>query len=437
MQRERMMAGNGLFYPIIGFASVFAFIYMSFGDLKINLSEETKMSFVGRNGTQFMVDGKVFYINGWNSYWLMDQAVDEYSKPRVRAMLQAGAKMGLTVCRTWAFNDGAYHALQISPGRFDERVFKALDHVIAEARKQGVRLLLTLVNNLQAYGGKTQYVNWAWQEGIGLSSSNDSFFFDPSIRIYFKNYVKAVLTRKNSITGIEYRNDPTIFGWELINEPRCMSDASGDTLQDWLEEMSAYVKSIDKKHLLTIGLEGFYGPNSPKRLTVNPAEWAATLGADFIRNSKISTIDFASAHIYPDHWFHGQEFEAELKYVSKWMLSHIEDGDKELKKPVMFTEFGFSTDNKNFHPSKRDRFFKTVFDVMYQSARKNGAGAGSFVWQFLVGGMEEYNDDFGIVPWERPATYRLITEHTCRLARIQGGLAQQKASLKDLCSRRR
>lgn len=73
-------------------------------------------------------------------------------------------------------------------------------------------------------------------------------------------------------------------------------------LQDWLEEMSAYVKSIDKKHLLTIGLEGFYGPNSPKRLTVNPAEWAATLGADFIRNSKISTIDFASAHIYPDHW---------------------------------------------------------------------------------------------------------------------------------------
>lgn len=69
---------------------------------------------------------------------------------------------------------------------------QALDHVIAEARKQGIRLLLSLVNNLQAYGGKTQYVNWAWQEGLGLSSSNDSFFFDPSIRIYFKNYVKVM-----------------------------------------------------------------------------------------------------------------------------------------------------------------------------------------------------------------------------------------------------
>lgn len=71
---------------------------------------------------------------------------------------------------------------------------QALDHVIAEARKHDVRLLLSLVNNLQAYGGKTQYVNWAWQEGVGVSSSNDSFFFDPSIRNYFKNYLKVVVS---------------------------------------------------------------------------------------------------------------------------------------------------------------------------------------------------------------------------------------------------
>ncbi|CBI18692.3 unnamed protein product, partial [Vitis vinifera] len=44
-------------FTIIDFASILAFIYMSFGDLKINLSEETKMSFVEMNGTQFMMDG--------------------------------------------------------------------------------------------------------------------------------------------------------------------------------------------------------------------------------------------------------------------------------------------------------------------------------------------------------------------------------------------
>lgn len=121
-----MVAGNGLFYPILGFASCMAFIYLSFGDVKVNLSlgKGPEMDFVERNGTKFMVNGKPFYINGWNSYWLMDHAVNDYSRSRVGAMLQAGSKMGLTVCRTWAFNDGTYNALQVSPGVFNERVFQ-------------------------------------------------------------------------------------------------------------------------------------------------------------------------------------------------------------------------------------------------------------------------------------------------------------------------
>lgn len=120
-----MLAGNGLFYPLLGFASCVVFIYMTLGDLRF-LFREPKMEFVGRNGTQFVVGGKEFYVNGWNSYWLMDQAVEEYSRPRVTKMLQAGAKMGLTVCRTWAFNDAGYNALQLKPGKFDERVFKVI-----------------------------------------------------------------------------------------------------------------------------------------------------------------------------------------------------------------------------------------------------------------------------------------------------------------------
>lgn len=135
--------------------------------------------------------------------------------------------------------------------------------------------------------------------------------------------------------------------------------------------------------------------------------------------------------------FHDQDFEDKLKYVAKYVRSHIEDGDRELKKPVTFTEFGFSNLNKDYTPAQRDRFYKTIFDILYKSAKKNGAGGGSFIWQLLVGGMEEYNDDFGIVPWERSSTYRLITDHTCRLATLQKGLIRQKGSLKDLCLQRR
>ncbi|CAD5329337.1 putative mannan endo-1,4-beta-mannosidase [Arabidopsis thaliana] len=419
---------------ILGFFICAAFIYLSFRDLWLNHKGKAKLGFVKRNGTQFVVDDKPLYVNGWNSYWFMDHAVDEHSRNLVGEMLEAGAKMGLTVCRTWAFNDGGYNALQISPGRFDERVFQALDHVIAEARKHDVRLLLSLVNNLQAYGGKTQYVKWAWQEGVGLSSSNDSFFFDPSIRNYFKNYLKVLLTRKNSVTGIEYRNDPTIFAWELINEPRCTTDVSGKTLQDWIDEMTGFIKSIDDKHLLTVGLEGFYGPNSPKGLTVNPEQWASQLGTDFVQNSNSSNIDFASVHIYPDHWFHNQTFEEKLKFVVKWMQSHIEDGLKELKKPVLFTEFGLSNQNKDYEPSQRDKFYRIIFDVVYKSAKRKKAGAGTLVWQLFMEGMETFNDDFGIVPHEQDSIYKLMIEQSCRLGKVTGRLKEQK--LKELCSHR-
>ncbi|KAK1388885.1 Mannan endo-1,4-beta-mannosidase [Heracleum sosnowskyi] len=428
-----MVAGNNLFFPIVVFASFVAILYISFSGLWAHHSQK-KLSFVERNGTHFILDGGVFYVNGWNSYWLMDYGVKENGKYKVKSMLQAGAKMGLTVCRTWAFNDGDYNALQISPGQFDEKVFRALDYVIAEANQQGVRLLLALVNNLEAFGGKTQYVKWAWEEGLCLTSSTDSFFYNPSIRGYFKNYLKTVLTRKNTITGIEYRDDPTIFGWELINEPRCATDASGNTLQDWIEEMSTFLKTIDSKHLLTVGLEGFYGPKSPKRLTENPEIWASDLGTDFIRNSMIPTIDFASVHIYPDHWTPVEDLEYKLKFVARWMQSHIEDGDKELLKPIMFTEFGLSSENKGFDPAQRDRFYKIVFDIINNSAKNRGSGAGSFPWQFFVGGMEDYSDEFGIVPWVRPSTFKLITEQSCRVAQTRGVLLWQTNYLKRLCS---
>ncbi|CAL9109445.1 unnamed protein product [Musa acuminata var. zebrina] len=99
------------------------------------------MGFVGRNGTRFVDirDGSPVYVNGWNSYWLMSSD----SGDRVVEMLRRGRSLGMSVCRTWAFSDGGANALQISPGRFDERIFQALDFVIHEARRHHFRLILS------------------------------------------------------------------------------------------------------------------------------------------------------------------------------------------------------------------------------------------------------------------------------------------------------
>lgn len=63
-----------------------------------------------------------------------------------------------------------------------------------------------------------------------------------------------------------------------------------------------FVKSIDPKHLVEIGVEGFYGPSTPNKVQHNPNTYAQQVGTDFIRNHQVLGVDFASVHIYPDSW---------------------------------------------------------------------------------------------------------------------------------------
>ena len=42
----------------------------------------------------------------------------------------------------------------------------------------------------------------------------------PPTSIYLQR-AEAVVGRTNSVTGVPYADDPTIFAWDLINEPRC------------------------------------------------------------------------------------------------------------------------------------------------------------------------------------------------------------------------
>jgi len=64
----------------------------------------------------------------------------------------------MTFCRTWAFNDGQWRALEKSSSLYVKEVFKALDILVIEAKKYRIRLILSLVNHWEAYGGKAQYV---------------------------------------------------------------------------------------------------------------------------------------------------------------------------------------------------------------------------------------------------------------------------------------
>lgn len=373
---------------------------------------EASWSMVGRNGMQFVLNGSPFYVNGFNAYWLMVLAVDPSARHKISSVLEEAASVGLTVGRIWAFNDGCWRALQISPGVYDEQVFQALDFVISEAKRNKIRLILSLVNNWDAYGGKAQYVTWGRNAGLNLPS-NDAFFSDPTLKNHFKSYIKVILNRVNTLTNVAYKNDPTIFAWELINEPRCESDPTGDTLHVWTEEMAAYVKLTDPKHLVGIGMEGFYGPSSPDRIESNPYNCAHQEGTDFIHHHQAAGIDFASIHIYPSNWI--SDGDCHLSFVKNWTRVHIEDCEKTLKMPLLFSEFGIPKGDGGY----RESFMEVVYESVLRSARMGGAAGGSLVWQLMSPEDRDHmGDGFEIVLSQDQSTAKIISEQSANLGAI-------------------
>ncbi|XP_068659695.1 putative mannan endo-1,4-beta-mannosidase 9 [Aristolochia californica] len=368
--------------------------------------------FAKTSGTRFELSGRPFYLNGFNAYWLMYMASDPAEREKVISAFQQASTRGLTVARTWAFSDGGSRPLQIKPGSYDEDMFRGLDFVIAEARKYGIYLILSLGNNWSDFGGKNQYIQWAREQGQYLGSEDD-FFRNPVVKGHFKNHIKAILTRVNSITGVAYKDDPTIFAWELMNEPRCQSDLSGRTLQDWITEMADHVKSIDSNHLLEIGLEGFYGESLPEKKQFNPGY---EVGTDFISNNQIEGIDFATIHAYPDQWVSGSNEEAQSAFVQKWLQSHIQDSGAILKKPLLFSEFGKSSRSSGYSVSLRDNYYASIYNTIYASARSGGSGAGALFWQLFTEGMDNMKDGYEVIFSETPSTANLVSQQSHKLS---------------------
>ena len=60
-----------------------------------------------------------------------------------------------------------------------------------------------------------RFVNWS-----SSAVSKDDFYTDQECRTMYKNHLNTFVHRKNTVNGRIYKEDPTIFYWNLINEPR-------------------------------------------------------------------------------------------------------------------------------------------------------------------------------------------------------------------------
>ena len=189
-------------------------------------------------------------------------------------------------------------------------MLQGLDYALDQARQAGVRVILVLSDYFASgAGGPDQYLSFVDPPPCGAPPcSRDLFWSNAQAKAYYKAYAEKVLTRVNSINGRAYSADPTVFGIDLMNEPRCQSpaacytdpgDASTPVIAAWVEEMAAYVRTLDSIHPVTVGLDGFYTEGAGTDPSVQPYSTAgAETNADFNLVSKF--VDFAEFNVYPD-----------------------------------------------------------------------------------------------------------------------------------------
>ncbi|KAJ8526427.1 hypothetical protein K7X08_028904 [Anisodus acutangulus] len=136
---------------------------------------------------------------------------------------------------------------------------------------------------------------------------------------------------------------------------------------------------------MEIGMEGFYGDSMPSK-KFNPGH---QVGTDFINNHLIKEIDFATIHAYTDQWLSGQNDDAQMAFMQRWITSHWDDSSRVLKKPLVLAEFGKSSKDPGYDLSARDTFMNSVHINVYSYAIYGETMGGSLVWQQ---GMENFDD---------------------------------------------
>ncbi len=333
-------------------------------ELRGNPANAVPTSFVATEGTHFVLDGKPLYVAGVNNHYLtfgspsevlrvLDDAAAMKSNV-VRTFLQPviGSPQGDNPKTIWDWRQRAYssalgvhgnymvywdtsrNAMGINEG---PNGLQKLDFLVKEARNRDLKLIIALVDFWAWTGGAQQMRAW-----YGSEDKFTFFFQDPRTKEDYKTLVRTILLRRNTLTGVLYKDDPTIFAWDLINEGNAIPQ---ELRLSWTREMSAFVKSIDSNHMVTSG----------------------HANVDTLVDIDIPTIDFATWHGYPLYY--------------KWT---VDDMDKRITqycgiaarvgKPVILEEFGYARSN----PDVADAYRQWITSIY-----RNPDCAGWVVWRLV------------------------------------------------------
>ena len=274
--------------------------------------------FVTRSGTRLLLNGKPFRFAGGDLDYLA-LASDSFGKIGVTDMYYPSKfmiddafatlnKMNGAVTRVWSSaSQGCSLCIEPERGRFNETALQQLDYVLYSAAQHHIRLILLFVDPWGYYtGGIAQYQRW---RGGG------DFFRDPALISDYKEYVATLIHRKNSYTGVVYRDDPTILAWQPGNELH-------DAPLEWQRDIARYIESLDPNHLVISG-DDKHG--------IEPD------------SASIPEVDILSRHYYP--YFAENHADSTADPDMVWNLERDRAAAKRANKVFVIDEFGWDCSN--------------------------------------------------------------------------------------------
>ena len=345
--------------------------------------DDADQGFVKIEKGEFVVDGAVFRFAGSNAYYLPNY--NKIDPSVVERTFNTFSAAGITVVRMWAFYDGydcgyskidaTENVIQTSPGVYNEEALRDLDFIIARGKKQNIRFILPFINYWDELGGICQYNTWA---GAKNPSNNMEFFLsNADTQKWYREYIQMLLNRVNTITGIAYKDEPAIFSWQIMNEGR-NSGKNPEVLRNWYRDIAMFIKSIDSRHLVGTGEEGF-DHNKPSIYSLNQYSnhypIRANEGSSYLLNTAIPEIDYGNAHWYPSEYGYGHMITQSMITAQKaWLIDHSQIA-KQFGKPFLLGEYGF--------PGWGDERVETMYTSLWEQAEKMNLN-GSLLWQLTA-----------------------------------------------------
>ncbi len=301
------------------------------------------------------------YFVAVNAYFLQEEGARATragltTSPQMEEVFEKAKALGVTVIRTWAFNDAPEKvgdsAIQTGPLEYDEIALRGLDLVLARASAHGIQLILPLGNYWNDFGGAKQYVAWS---GLPHPLEGDPrFFTERRVIDHYLEHVRRLLDRTSALEGVRYGDHPAVLAWELLNEPRNRGlDGRGDALRAWVDEVGAVVKSRSNGKWVGTGEEGF-----------DPS---------FQKNLQSPWVDFGSIHFFPESWNVHREDVALAG--ARWLEEHAQLA-RQLGKPLVFGEFGLKNDGA-FSLAERRAIYRGWLACSHRSGL-----AGTAPWMF-------------------------------------------------------